>query len=81
MHPLKNFYTPLSGATQKCFKSGPTLANDSPERSQSLININFSLEFRKTPLHSAFLKGLKEQFLLVLIMAWIKIELLVFTLR
>ena len=81
MHPLKNFYTPLSGATQKCFKSGPTLANDSPERSQSLININFSLEFRKTPLHSAFLKGLKEKFLLVLIMAWIKIELLVFTLR
>jgi len=29
MHPLKSFYTPLSGALQKCFKSGPALANAS----------------------------------------------------
>jgi len=27
MHPLKNFYTPMSGAQQKCFKLGPALAN------------------------------------------------------
>jgi len=30
MHPLKNFYTPLRGAPEKCFKSGPALANASP---------------------------------------------------
>jgi len=30
MHPLKNFYTPLSGPPQKCFKSGPALANAGP---------------------------------------------------
>jgi len=30
MHPLKIFYTPLSGAPRKCFKSGPTLANAGP---------------------------------------------------
>ena len=27
MHPFNNFYTPLSGAPTKCFKSGPALAN------------------------------------------------------
>jgi len=27
MHPLKNFYTPLSRTPQKCFQSGPALAN------------------------------------------------------
>jgi len=30
MDPLKNFSTPLSGAPQKCFKSGPALANAGP---------------------------------------------------
>jgi len=32
MQPLKNFYTPLSGAPQKqkCFQSGPALANTCP---------------------------------------------------
>jgi len=30
MYALKNFYTPLSGAPQKCFKSGPALANAGP---------------------------------------------------
>jgi len=34
MHPLKHFYTPLSGAPQKCFKSGPALANAGPDRSK-----------------------------------------------
>jgi len=32
MHPLENFYTPLSGAPQKFFKSGPALANAGPGR-------------------------------------------------
>jgi len=31
MHPLKIFSTPLSGAPQKCFQSGPALANTGPE--------------------------------------------------
>jgi len=30
MHPLKNFYTPLSGAPQNCFKSSHALANAGP---------------------------------------------------
>jgi len=30
MQPLKNFYTSLSGAPQKCFKSGPALPNVGP---------------------------------------------------
>jgi len=30
MHPLKNFYTPLSRAPQKRFQSGPALANTGP---------------------------------------------------
>jgi len=30
VHPLKKFYTSLSGALQKCFKSGPALANAGP---------------------------------------------------
>jgi len=30
MHPLKTFYTTLSGAPEKCFKSGPTRANAGP---------------------------------------------------
>jgi len=30
MHSLKNFYTPLSGAPQKCFQSGPALAYTGP---------------------------------------------------
>jgi len=38
MHPLKNFCTALSGAPQKCFKSGPALANAGPECT-TLINV------------------------------------------
>jgi len=31
IHPLKNFYTPLSGTPQMCVQSGPTLVNAGPD--------------------------------------------------
>jgi len=39
MHPLKNFYTPLSGVPQKCFKSAPALANAGPGNTISIGSI------------------------------------------
>jgi len=35
-----NFYTPLSGAPQKCFKSGPALANADPARRYETIGFS-----------------------------------------
>jgi len=38
MHDLNYFYTQLSGAPQKCFKSGPALANAGPVSIRSQLS-------------------------------------------
>ena len=45
IHPLKNFYTPLSGAPQKCFKSDPAFANASPARIVIILSTNVRSDF------------------------------------
>jgi len=46
MHLLKNFCTPLSGAPQTCFKSGPALANTGPGEENDLFKQDISANGR-----------------------------------